>query len=123
MLRLLLDEGISPSVAAALRRRNKEMRVHAMAEWEGGNFIGQEDAACLRAAANRRLTLVTYDRNTISPLLKEWVEEGIAHSGVIFVDEKTISPAETGRLVSALNELAKAPGDWDWTNRVTFLRH
>jgi hypothetical protein len=122
MLRLLLDEGISPAVAEGLRRRCRGMKVYAMAEWEGGNFVGLEDSVCLREAATHELTLVTYDRGAISPLLKEWMEEGTAHGGVIFVDEETLSPAETGGLVSALAALGKEPGDWEWANRVTFLR-
>jgi hypothetical protein len=122
MLKLLLDEHISPGVAAGSRRRNRRLIVHAMAEWEGGNFLGQEDAACLREALMQGLTLVTYDRRTIPPLLKVWAEEGRAHGGVIFVDEKTISQADIGGLVFSLTRLAKEAGDWDWTNRNVFLR-
>lgn len=66
MLKLLLDEHISPDVAQGLRRRNRSMSVHSMAEWEDGSFLGQPDAACLQAAATQALTLVTYDRRTIS---------------------------------------------------------
>jgi hypothetical protein len=122
MLKLLLDEHISPGVAAGLRRRSRTLAVHAMAEWEGGDFLGQEDAACLREAAAQRMTLVTYDRRTIPPLLKASAEEGRSHCGVIFVDEKTISQAEIGGLVFSLSRLAKEAGDWDWTNRIVFLR-
>ena len=122
MPKLLLDEHISPDVAAGLRRRNRAIIVHAMAEWESGSFLGQDDAACLREATAQGLTLVTYDRRTIPPLLKAWAEEQRPHGGVIFVDEKTISPAEIGGLVWALARLAKEAGSWDWTNRVAFLR-
>ena len=122
MLKLLLDEHISPGVAAGLRRRIRTLVVCAMNEWEGGNFLGQEDAACLREAAAQGLTLVTYDRRTIPPLLKSWAEEGRPHGGIIFVDEKTISQAEIGGLVISLSRLAKEAGDWNWTNRIVFLR-
>ena len=122
MLKLLLDEHISPEVAYGLRRHNRSLVVHWMSEWENGNFLGQEDSACLLEAANKRLTLVTYDRRTIPPLLKTWAEEGRKHGGVIFVDEKTISPADIGGLVRALIQLFKETGRWDWKGRVCFLR-
>ena len=73
-------------------------------------------------AAKQRLTLVTYDRRTIPPLLKIWAEEGQEHGGVIFVDEKTISPGDIGGLVRALTQLFKETGKWEWRGRVYFLR-
>jgi hypothetical protein len=122
MLKLLLDEHISPAVAIGLRRRNRTLTVHTMVEWEGGNFLGQDDDACLKQAANQRLTLVTYDRRTIPPLLKSWAEQERHHAGVIFVDEKTISPADIGALVLALTALSRQTRTWNWTNRICFLR-
>jgi hypothetical protein len=122
VLKLLLDEHISPDVAEGLRRRNRALVVHYMAEWEGGNSLGRDDSACLQHAAKQGLTLVTYDRRTIPPLLKTWTEEERTHGGVVFVDEKTISPADIGGLVRALTQLSKETGRWDWTNRIYFLR-
>jgi hypothetical protein len=122
MLKLLLDEHISPDVADGLRGRHRSVVVHSMAEWNGGDFLGKDDSACLLEAAAQRLTLVTYDRRTIPPLLKIWAEEGRQHGGVIFVDEKTISPADIGRLVRALFRLLKETGKWDWIDRVSYLR-
>ncbi|HWR17730.1 MAG TPA: hypothetical protein VN577_23070 [Terriglobales bacterium] len=52
------------------------------------------------------MTFVTYDRGTIPPLLKVWAEEERSHGGVLFVDEKTISPTDIGGLVRALISLA-----------------
>jgi hypothetical protein len=122
MLKLLLDEHISPDVAHGLRRRHRALAVRSMVEWENGRFLGQADSPCLREADAQGLTLVTYDRRTIPPLLKTWAEEGRTHGGVVFVDEKTISPADIGGLVWALTRLARETGDWDWTNRIYFLR-
>ena len=105
MLKLLLDEHISPRVAVSMRRRDRKVVVWGMADWEDGKFLGQEDSACLQQAAVQKLTLVTYDCRTITPLLKDWAEEGRQHAGVIFVDEKTISPADIGGLVQSLGDL------------------
>ena len=122
MLKLLLDEHISPEVANGLGRRNRALEIRYLVEWEDGRFLGQEASACLREAAAQGFTLVTYDRRTIPPLLKTWAEEGRTHGGVIFVDEKTISPADIGGLVWALTRLARETGNWSWTNRIYFLR-
>jgi hypothetical protein len=122
MLKLLLDEHISPDVAHGVRRRNHAIEIHCMVEWEGGRFLGEDDRACLREAAVQGLTLVTYDRRTIPPLLKTWAEEERTHGGVIFVDEKTISPADIGGLVWALTSLARETSEWDWMNRIYFVR-
>jgi hypothetical protein len=122
MVKLLLDEHISRAVAEGLRRRNGSLQVVCMAEWGDGEFLGQQDFVCLQQAAAQGLTLVTYDRRTIPPLLKIWAEEGRKHGGVIFVDEKTISAADTGGLVRALSELSRSTARRDWSDRVCFLR-
>jgi len=122
VLKLLLDEHVSPEVARGLRRRARGLIVFSLAEWECGSFLGQEDAALLREAARQQLTSVTYDRRTIPPLLKDWAEAGVRHGGVIFLDEKSISPADIGGLVRALTALVKDQRQLDWTDRVSFLR-
>ena len=122
MLKFLLDEHISPTVADGLRRHSRLLIVFCMVEWENGEFLGQQNSACLQEASAQGLTLVTYDRRTIPPLLKVWAEEERKHGGVIFVDEKTISPSDTGGLIRALLNLAEKTSRWDWTNRVCFLR-
>ena len=122
MLKLLLDEHISPDVAKGFRRHHRAVEVRSMVEWENGHFLGQDDSSCLRRAASQGLTLVTYDRRTIPPLLKAWAEEERKHGGVIFVDDKTISPADIGGLVRALSGLARETVNWDWINRIYFLR-
>lgn len=122
MLKLLLDEHISPRVAEGLRRRHRSFTVRVMSEWENGRLLGQDDSVCLEHAVKQGLTLVTYDRRTIPPLLKDWAEAGRTHGGVIFVDEKTISPADIGGQVRALLRLIGEAADWEWTNRTCFLQ-
>src|SRR5579875_59396 len=122
MLKLLLDEHISPKVATGLRRRRPGLAVYGLVEWEDGSFLGLDDYVCLQEAAVQGLTFVTYDRRTIPPLLKRWAEEERTHGGVIFVDEKTISSADIGALVKALEMLVQETRSWKWADRVIFLR-
>jgi hypothetical protein len=121
VLKLLLDEHISPAVAAGVKRRLPRITIYALAEWDNGANVGRDDTSCLQEAARQQLTLVTYDRRTIPPLLKAWAESAIHHAGVVFVDEKTIAPSDIGGLVRALVELAKASLNWDWIDRVCFI--
>jgi Domain of unknown function (DUF5615) len=122
MLRLLLDEHISPDVAKALRRIGKNMVVYCLPEWNNGHLPGVTDSILLDEAARQNLTLVTYDRRTISPLLKTWAETDRDHGGVVFIDEKTIPPSDIGGLARSLRQLHQETVGWDWRNRIVFLR-
>jgi hypothetical protein len=122
MLKLLLDEQISPEVAEGFRRQYHQPAILPLREWELGRFLGQPGDLLLQAAAHQQLTLVTYDRRTIPPLLKRWAEAGQNHGGVIFVDEKTIPASDFGGLIRALHQLASESVRWDWTSRICFLR-
>jgi hypothetical protein len=121
MLQLLLDEHIAPAVAEQLVRRQAEMKILALARWEEGKYLGIQDEELLTIAREQRLTLVTYDRRTIAPLLKGWAESGTDHGGVVFVDDRTYAPNDIGGLVRGLEELWMAQKDLDWNNRVVFL--
>ena len=122
MLKLLLDEHISPDVADGLRQKQKGVSVLSLGEWEDGKFLGASDELILAEAAAQKLTLVTYDRKTIPPVLKAWAEAGREHGGVIFVDEKTIAPSDRGGLVRALQKLVREVSKADLSNAVIFLR-
>jgi hypothetical protein len=122
MLKLLLDEHLSPAIAEGLHRKCNTLTVHGLAEWEGGRFLGLTDETILEAAAVQKLTLVTYDLKTIPPLLKTWMEAGHAHGGVVFVDNKTIPSPDLGGLIRALQKLSQDTAKWDWKNRVCFLQ-
>jgi hypothetical protein len=122
MLQLLLDEQISPDVADGLRKASRGITVRWMAEWESGRFMGLPDHLLLEEAAAQKLTLVTYDRKTIPPLLKRWIEEGRNHGGMIFVDGKTIRSSDFGALIRGLQTLWIEARDWDWKDRIIVLR-
>lgn len=121
MLSLLLDEQISPAVAAQLRGKQADVPVQSLYEWRAGAFVGASDDLVLRAAAQESLTLVTYDLKTIPPLLAEWGATGISHGGVIFVDNRTIPSHDFGGLLRSLLACWNLRQSFDWSDRVTYL--
>ncbi|MHB9008745.1 MAG: DUF5615 family PIN-like protein [Limisphaerales bacterium] len=122
MLRLLTDEQISPAVARQASARCPGLQLESIQVWEGGHFLGASDEVVLQEAHRRQLTLVTFDLRTIPPLLRQWAEQGIDHSGVILVDEQTLAQNDVGGLIAALGAVWKVHRDLDWTNRVVYLR-
>jgi hypothetical protein len=122
MLRLLTDEHISLAVAAAARRVCADMEIMSLREWQGGHMLSASDELVLMEAHEQGLTLVTYDLRTIPPLLRAWAEQGVAHGGVVLVDDKTYHQTDVGGLARALCYLWDASRLADWTNRVVFLR-
>lgn len=122
VLRLLLDEHLSPVIAQQVRARNPRISILSLHEWEAGFYLQQEDDLLLRTAHAQQLTLVTYDQRTILPLLTAWGEADIAHGGVVFVDTHTLLPNNFGGLVRALVDLWEAESQLVWTNRIAYLR-
>ena len=121
MLSLLLDQHISVEIAEQVRTKRPEIPILSLYEWRNGAFIGAADPIILQAAAVENITLVTYDRQTIPPVLREWGISGIAHGGVLFVDNRTIATNDFGRLVRALIYFWDREQTYRWANRIGFL--
>lgn len=120
MLRYLLDEHISPAVAAGVTALRRDIPIVALRDWAGG-ALGADDTALLRATSQEGLTLITYDLRTIPTLLFEWGQAETSHGGVILIDKRTIEPEDMGGLVHALVALWDARKNIDWRDRVAFL--
>ncbi len=118
-MKLLLDEHISPAVARGLT--DAGITAQPLRDWQAGAYLEAGDDVILAAAHANGWTLVTYDRRTIAPLLKSWAEQGLAHSGVIFVDERTLAQSDIGGQIRALQRLVAQLGDAEWEQRVVFL--
>jgi hypothetical protein len=118
---LLLDEHLSPVVAAQVQAKQPAVVIRSVHHWRGGDLLGQDDGPLLAAAAEEALTLVTYDQKTIAPLLVVLALLGRSHAGVIFVDDRTIASSDIGALVKALLALWEECRAWDWTDRIVFL--
>lgn len=122
MLSFLLDEQISPIIAEQIQQKRPGITIFSLHNWQEGRFLGFDDQIILSAATKARLTLVTYDQNTIPPILVEWGKAETSHGGVIFIDYQSIPPHDFGRLVRSLIWLWDNSQQQDWQNRIIYLK-
>ncbi len=122
MLRLLLDENIASKVALQAKKRCPAIDIVSIHDWENGRYLATDDGEILKVAARQRLTLVTYDQNTILTHMSDLVAEGCDHGGIIVIDGKTIPQRDVGGLVKAICWLWESESKSDWKNRTVFLR-
>ncbi len=122
MLSLLLDEHLSAEVARQIKAKREEIVIESVQTWREGVLCGASDDQVLRVAREAGLTLVSYDVNTITPLLIEWAARGEQHGGVIFLDRHAVAQSDFGGQFRALLSHWETTHSWDWTDRVDFLR-
>ena len=118
-MRLLLDAHLSPAIARQLAANHVDAT--ALQDWHDGNYRHAADDQILLAAAAEGLVLVTFDARSIQPLLKEWVESGRHHAGVVVVNRKTLPQNDIGGMVRALRQFANGP-EQPWGDRLVFLQ-
>lgn len=122
MFSFLLDENMSPEIARQIRQKRCDIPISSMSEWQDGRFMAARDEAILKAAAASAMTLVTFDQKTIVPILVQWGQLGLAHAGVIFVDDRTMPGANFGVIIHALIAHWDAHREESPTNSVYYLR-
>lgn len=122
MLSFLLDEQISPKIAEQIKIKYPNITIFSLHTWQNGTYLGVADEIILQNAAIAEITLVTYDQKTIPPILVEWGQANIDHGGVIFIDYRSISPSDFGRLIKALVWLWKTQNKSNWQNRIVYLQ-
>ena len=121
MLSLLLDENISSEVARQVILKRPDISILSVQTWEKGRLRGVKDEGVLKVAQQAGLTLVSYDVNTIPPLLDRFANEGFVHSGIVFVNSATIRSNDYGNLVRGLIQLYDEEKEALWQDRLFFL--
>jgi len=119
MLRLLLDSHVPPAITKAARQK-AALSITPLRDWHGGIYLQESDTRLLALAWEERLTLVTYDVNTFPLVVKARLENGLAHSGMIYVSARFRQNA-IGAIARGLVKPWRAERDLDWTNRIRFL--
>jgi hypothetical protein len=97
------------------------VRVESIHTHSGGRLMNAGDDEILAEAHRGRWTLVTFDVNTIPPLLREKAMAKEDHSGVIFIPSKSFAQNDHSGLAQALASIAHAESEADWTNRIVFV--
>ena len=119
MLRLVTDSHISPAVARAASRLTA-LEITALRDWHGGRDLHESDQRLLALAWEERVTLVTYDVNTFPLVVKERLEMGLSHAGMIYISAR-YRQNDIGGIARGLVKLWRAERHLDWINRIRFL--
>lgn len=118
-MRLLLDEMLSPVIAARLRERG-----HDVEAIKGSTYEALSDAEVMDLARLQRRAVVTNNLVDFRRLHHEAVEPGgQGHCGMVFMPGSyRRTKAETGRIVKALEaKLREFPGERDLADGETWL--
>lgn len=114
-MRLLLDEQMSPQVAAGLRALGHD----AVGVVEAG-LRSADDAAVWRHAAEEGRAVVTYNLDDFVALASEAYENGSHHHGLILVSTRTLPTSDIGGLIRSLGRLVREAGPID--DQALYLR-
>jgi hypothetical protein len=119
--RLLADENTSHRFVAACRRLVPDCPVVHIARWQGGSWLGLDDAALLMACAEAGLILVAFDRATLPWHAGQVLRAGGDHGGLILF-RRTVRTTNYGEQARLVTDFWSNEGvTWDWTNRIVYL--
>lgn len=119
-MRFLLDEYVSPLVAARLRLLGHD----AVAVAERPGLRGAADEQLRQIAAAEDRVLVTYDVRDFGRLGMRLARTAEPHPGMVLVAPRAFSPGanDVGRLSDALHALASSDEGSTMADRVVWLR-
>ena len=122
-MKILLDEHISPAVVPEVKRLAPGAEIVSILEWKSGQFRNCPDEAILREARREGYVLLTFDVNTIPPVLSEFAVAGETHAGVVFVSSKSFAQNDIGALARSIARMIERHGASPWENRSGFLEN
>jgi hypothetical protein len=105
-VKLLLDEQISGKVAERLR----EQEVDALAVAEEISLRGLSDPDVFEIAQTQERAVVTYNRDDFEAIVRECVELGREHHGLVIVHPVRFPSRDFARVSKALKHLVDGDG-------------
>lgn len=119
--RLLADENTSHRFVTACRRRVGGFPIVHLATWQGGSWLGLDDATLLMAAAESGLVLVAFDRATLPWHAGQVLRAGEDHGGLVLF-RRAVRSTDYGHQARLLTDFWAVEGHaWDWLNRIVYL--
>jgi hypothetical protein len=105
----------------ACRRRLKAFPIVHIATWQGGTWLGLDDASLLMACAEVEVVLVAFDRATLPWHAGQVLRAGGNHGGLILF-RRIVRTTDYGHQARLLTEFwLQGGGAWDWLNRIVYL--
>jgi hypothetical protein len=119
--RLLADENTSHRLVSACRRLVERFPIVHIASWQGGSWLGLDDAALLISCADVGLALVAFDRATLPWHAGQVLRAGENHGGLVLF-RGSVRSTDYGNQARLLTGFWTDEGQrWDWLNRIVYL--
>ncbi len=119
--RLIADENTSHRFVSACRRRVKEFPLVHIATWQGGLWLGLDDASLLIACAEAGLVLIAFDRATLPWHAGQVLRAGDNHGGLVLF-RRAVRTTDDGYQARLLTDFwVQENSAWDWLNRIVYL--
>lgn len=106
-MKFLVDENLSRRFANALTRQQPEIDVVRVPEV---GLLGMDDTAVLDWAAAHNRVLITKDRATIPPLVRQRLNSGIPTPLILIIRPNAQLPAVLDMIEAVMSYLS--PDDW-----------
>jgi predicted nuclease of predicted toxin-antitoxin system len=107
-VRALLDEQLSPQIAALLRERGYDV----VAVADRSELVGSSDRSLMEVAATERRAVITSNVKDFRPLAAERLARGQTHSGLILLpSSRTRTRATVERIADAIENVFRSHPD------------
>lgn len=116
-MKLLTDEHFPVEIAQAIRRQLPNFDIQSIHQTD---LAGLLDPPLLAALDAQQRTLLTRDVNSVPDFVKERMQEGKTHGGVIYVSSR-LRQNDLRAVIRALVSFLKAHGHEDWRCREGWL--